>query len=230
MSKDDQFEILLLVLRRFQEKRILKELMLIGSWCLQFYRYHFENPEKLPAFRTLDVDFLIPHASKIKTEANIPEILKNEGFVSIYNRASDIVKYNHKELQVEFLVPELGRGGERSREIKNLHIKAIALRYLNMLLDRPLLVHYEGLQVRVPEPAAFALHKLIVSEERKNKEKQKSDLETALGLLDYLYGKPHEVSRIKTILKSLPKSWVETIHSIAEKRYPKLAETGGTLK
>lgn len=120
MSKSDQFEILLLVLKRFQEKGILKELMLIGSWCLEFYRYYFEDPGKLPAFRTLDVDFLIPHASKIRTEADIPEILKKEGFVPTFNRASDIVKYNHKELQVEFLVPELGKGGNRSREIKNL--------------------------------------------------------------------------------------------------------------
>ncbi len=225
MSKDNQFEILLLVLKRFQEKGILKELMLIGSWCLEFYRYHFEDPEKLPAFRTLDVDFLIPHASKIKTETDVPEILKKEGFVATYNRSSDIVKYNHKELQVEFLVPELGRGGHGSREIKNLHIKAVALRYLSMLLDRPLLIHYKGLQVRVPEPAVFALHKLIVSEQRKNEKKKKSDLETALGLLDYLYSKPHEVNRIKTVLRGLPKSWINTIDSIARRQHPKLAET-----
>ena len=56
MAEKEQFEILLKVLKRFQEAGILKDLMLIGSWCLQFYRYHFEDPERLPAFRTLDVD------------------------------------------------------------------------------------------------------------------------------------------------------------------------------
>ena len=219
MSRDDQFEILLLVLRRFQEKGILSELMLIGSWCLQFYRYHFDNPAKLPAFRTLDVDFLIPHPSKIRTEADIPEILKKEGFAPTYNRASGIVKYNHKELQVEFLIPELGKGGERAREIKRLHIKAAALRYLTMLLDHPLLVHYEGLQVRIPEPAAFALHKLIVSERRKNKEKQKSDLETAVGLLTFLFEDPDQIKRIRSILKNRPQKWVGHICSVSQKAF-----------
>ena len=79
MAKEKQFDLLLVVLRKFQEAGILTDLMLIGSWCLQFYRYHFDHPEKLPAFRTLDVDFLIPHASRIKTEVNVPEILRKEG-------------------------------------------------------------------------------------------------------------------------------------------------------
>ena len=195
MAKEEQFEILLTVLRKFQEAGILTDLMPIGSWCLQFYRYHFENPEKLPAFRTLDVDFLIPHASRIKIKVDVPEILKKEGFAPTYNRSSGIVKYNHKELQVEFLVPELGKGGDIAREIKNLNINAVALRYLTLLLDYPLLVNYGGLQIRVPEPAAFALHKLIISQRRKNKEKQKTDLEMAKGLLGFLFERPNEVGR-----------------------------------
>jgi len=229
MAKEEQFEILLTVLRKFQEAGILTDLMLIGSWCLQFYRYHFENPEKLPVFRTLDVDFLIPHASKIKAEVDVPEILRKEGFAPTYNRSSGIVKYNHKELQVEFLVPELGKGGDRAREIKNLHIKAVALRYLNMLLEYPLLVNYEGLQIRVPEPATFALHKLIISARRLNKEKQKSDLETSVGLLDFLYSRPNEVKRIKSILKALPKKWLETILAISKKHSPNLNQIAENL-
>lgn len=229
MAEEKQFEILLQVLRRFQEADILNELMLIGSWCLQFYRYHFEHPDKLPAFRTTDVDFLIPHANKIEIEADVPAILRKEGFSPTFNRASGIVKYNHPELQVEFLVPELGKGGDRAREIKNFHITAVALRYLNMLLDYPLLVNYEGLQIRVPEPATFALHKLIISARRLNKEKQKSDLETAVGLLDFLYSRPHEVKRIKSILKTLPKKWLETILAISKKYSPNLNQIAENL-
>ena len=59
MAEEEQFKILLQLLRKFQRARILNDLMLIGSWCLQFYRYHFERPETLPAFRTLDGGF--PH-------------------------------------------------------------------------------------------------------------------------------------------------------------------------
>ena len=200
--------------------RILNELMLIGSWCLQFYRYHFENPERFPASRTLDVDILVPHANKIRTEADIPEILKREGFTPTFNRANGIVKYNHRELQVEFLVPELGKGNDKPREIKKLHIKAVALRYLNLLLDYQLIVKYEGLEVRVPEPAAFGLHKLIISQRRTNKEKQKADLRMAIGVLDFLGSKPNEVTRMKSILDSLPKKWQRTVRATYEKYYP----------
>ena len=225
MAKEEQFEILLTVLQKFQEAGILTDLMLIGSWCLQFYRYHFKHPEKLPAFRTLDVDFLIPHASRIKTKVDVPEILRKEGFSPTYNRSSGIVKYNHKELQVEFLVPELGKGGDIAREIKNLHIKAVALRYLNMLLDYPLLVNYEGLQVRVPEPAAFTLHKLIISQRRKNKDKQKTDLEMAIGLLNFLYEQPNEIVRVESILNTVPNKWRASILSVCKKHFPIIAET-----
>ena len=213
MARNEQFEILLHVLRRFQEAGILQDLMLIGSWCVEFYRYHFEHPEKLPAFRTLDVDFLIPHISKIRTEVNVPEILKKEGFVPSYNRANGIVKYNHKELQVEFLLPELGRGG-RVREIKNLHVKAVALRYLNFLLDHPLFINYEGLRVRVPDPSVFALHKLIVSTRRVNKEKQKSDRETGIAVLEFLQSQPGGKERIDSIFKKLPRNWKAVIHGV----------------
>lgn len=220
MAEKEQFEILLQVLKRFQEAGVLKDLMLIGSWCLQFYRYHFENPEKLPAFRTLDVDFLIPHVSKIKREVDIPEILKKEGFVPTFNRASGIVKYNHRELQVEFLLPELGRGGHRVREINNLHIKAVALRYLNLLLVYPLLIKYKGLEVRVPEAAVFALHKFIVSSRRAKAEKRSKDLEAAVGILDFLWQDPKEVEKVRNILKDMPPSWRKLIAQVADKHYP----------
>jgi hypothetical protein len=66
MPKEEQFELLLQVLKEFEKAGVLKQLMLIGSWCLQFYRFYFEEPETLPAFRTMDVDFLIPNPNQIK--------------------------------------------------------------------------------------------------------------------------------------------------------------------
>ncbi len=135
MAKKEQFEILFQVLRRFDQTGVLNELMLIGSWCLYFYRFHFGENSTVPTFRTLDVDFLIPHPTRVRKKADVPAILKEEGFIPIFNRASGIVKYNHPELQVEFLVPELGKGG-RMREVKNLHVKAVALRKNRNLIER----------------------------------------------------------------------------------------------
>src|SRR3989338_8721091 len=175
MAGKEQFEILITVLRRFQSAGILDQLLLIGSWCLEFYRHHFKETDQLPAFRTLDVDFLIPNVKKLTKGADIPDILKREGFVPTYNRANGIVKYDHPRLRVEFLVPELGRGYTQPLEIKKLQIKAQGLRYLNLLVDYPRLISYEGIQVCVPEPAVFAIHKLIISARRINQATQQTD-------------------------------------------------------
>ena len=224
MEKKEQFKILMQVLRRFDEVGVLDELTLIGSWCLYFYRIHFRNHPSIPPVRTLDVDFLIPHANRIRKKVDVPAILKEEGFLPVFNRSTGIVKYNHPQLLVEFLVPELGKGGERVREIKNLHIKAVALRYLNLLLDYPLLIQYEGLEVRVPEPALFALHKLIVSSRRLKAEKSSKDLEAAIGILDFLWPDPGEIEKIKNILRDMPQTWRKLIASVAREHYPPVSE------
>ena len=229
MPRDEQFEVLFRVLRRFHETGVLSDLMLIGSWCLHFYRFYFENPYTLPAFRTLDVDFLVPNPKQIKKEVDLSAILKQEGFIPVFNRSSGIVKYDHPELEVEFLIPELGRGDDRPREINKLHIQAQALRYLTLLLVHPCVVSCQGLQIKVPEPAAFAVHKLIVSARRPGKVKQQSDLETAVGLLEFLHTRPNEVARVKSILKSLPKKWLKATLSISEKYFPRLNETAKSI-
>jgi hypothetical protein len=151
--------------------------------------------------------------------------LKARGFVPTFNRSNGIVKYDHPELRLEFLVPEMGRGQGCPQEIKKLHIKAQGLRYLNLLTAYPRIVLYQGLSVCVPEPAVFALHKLIISTRRLNQSKQKSDLETGVDLLAFLYLRPNEIARIKSILRTLPKKWVKTILSVSQKHFPRLNKT-----
>ena len=85
----------------------------------------------------MDVDFLIPNPNQIKNEIDIPTLLKERGFVPTFNRSSGIVKYDHPELRLEFLVPEMGRGNDGPQEIRKLHIKAQGLRYLNLLTAYP---------------------------------------------------------------------------------------------
>jgi len=62
-----------------------------------------------------------------------------------------------------------------------------------------------------------------------NKAKQKTDLEMAVGLLDFLYSRPKEAARIKSILRMIPKKWLETILLVSEKHFPKLNETAKDL-
>lgn len=224
MAEEEQFEILLEVLRKFHSAGVLKGIMLIGSWCLYFYRHEFENPKSIPAVRTLDADFLIPHQGSFDAEADVPAILKSLGFAPVFNRASNMVVYDHPHLRVEFLIPEIGRGFHKPRDIQKLHVKAQSLRYLNLLAGYPRLFSWKDLQIKVPEPAAFSIHKLIISGRRLKKDKRVRDVEAAIGILDYIFTQRDEWIKLGNILKIFPKSWLKNLVSIAERTYPRLVE------
>ncbi len=225
MAEKNQFDLLKQILLKFQSQDILQDVMLIGSWCLYFYQLDFDKTDKIQRVRTLDVDLLISANQKISRDVNVPEILQEMGFVKTINRANDLVVYDHPDLRVEFLIPEVGRGSDKPKMIKKLNVNAQSLRYLNLLLDYPKIISDGQLHVKVPQPAAFVLHKLIVSTRRKETAKKNKDLETAVNLLEFLYTKPAEVNRIKSILRTIPNGWKRTILSVSADHFPRLNET-----
>lgn len=90
----------------------------------------------------------------------------------------------NSELKIEFITAEKGRGSERAIEIKNLSLKAIPLRYTDILLADPVSIIEDGINVQIPSPASFAQHKLLISEKRKKADKKAKDIEQALLVLD----------------------------------------------
>ena len=224
MQRNDQVDLLLRILRSFSEAGVLDQCMLIGSWCLHFYRFEFGKADLLPAVRTLDVDFLIPNPRQVKRLVDVPLLLKEEGFIPIMNFSSGLVQYQHPELLVEFLTPEMGRGYHKPREIRPWQIQAQEIRYLNFLTGFPKKILYENMAVYVPEPAAFALHKLIVSARRTKKEKREKDLDSAVGVLEFLFKDPGEKAKVRAILGKIPSKWRKTILSVSAKHFPALNE------
>jgi len=63
----------------------------------------------------------------------------------------------------------MGRSEQKIYEIKPFGINAVGLRYLNLLQDNIMKVnHSKDIQINIPSPEAFALHKFIISQRRKN--------------------------------------------------------------
>lgn len=224
MARDAQFETLLDLLRAFEREGVLRHLMLIGSWCLFFYRSALPNAEELPTVRTLDADFLIPRPRGLARDVDVPALLTAAGFVPTFHRASQWVVYDHPELRVEFLTPELGRGSDHADAVKTWHVTAQRLRYLQLLGEHPRRIVYRGVPLCVPEPAAYALHKLIVSARRAADAKRRKDLEAAVAVLDYIYAHPVELVAMRTVLRRVPKGWLKTLAGLTEKHYPALTE------
>lgn len=200
------------VLRTLDEHGILQELILIGSWCHYFYRIHFNDKIEIPILRTLDIDFLIPNPFKSDHKVNMPEILGKLDFKAIYDYPSEHMKYVHPELELEFLTPELGRGkGNKPYKIPSLQTNAQGLRYLNLLQGHILSIKSDNIVVKVPEPAAYVLHKFIVCEKRKSSDKSIRDVHSAKTIGEFLLKDKIQTRKLLNIYSTLPKRWQKII-------------------
>jgi hypothetical protein len=123
------------VLKRLNRAGVLKDIMLIGSWCLPFYQEYFSSIKYSPAIRTRDIDFLVPSPWKVHVRSDIPTLLKDLGFIVKHRGSQGYIILEHPDLLVEFLTPEKGRGADHPVAIPQLGVNAVALRYLNLLID-----------------------------------------------------------------------------------------------
>jgi len=131
-------------------------------------------------------------------------------------------KFIHPELEVEFLIPELGRGRKTAYSIKELSISAQPLRYMNIFYYFRLITEYNNIQVCVPEPAAFTLMKFLISRKRKDKVKVEKDIYTTTQLADYLLQIPDQQRLFLKVFDSMPSGWHKSLKKILAVHRPSL--------
>ena len=207
---ENQYKLCIEILSRFDKAGILKNIVLIGSWCIPFYKNYFGDTKYLQQLKTRDVDFLVPEPHKIIEKVDIPKLLKDLGFVIGFKGQQGYIKLEHPDLIVEFLVPEKGRGIKRPVPLPMLGLNAQALRYLNFLTGSIITLAVEGMQIRLPHPVNFAFHKLIIYQLRGNPEKAKRDRETALRILEAVVEKG-EKDLIQQTFEAIPVKWQKKI-------------------
>jgi len=205
-----QYELCVEVLRRLNKAGVLKDLILVGSWCIPFYKDYFKTIKYATTIRTRDVDFMVPGHIKINTKVDIVELLKDLGFVVGFQGREGHVKLEHPELAIEFLVPEKGRGSNKPFPLKELGINAQPLRYLSLLTQKIIHTEIEGIKVYLPHPVIFAFHKLIIATLRKNEDKAAKDIGGALRILKAVLNKGEKVV-IKITFDSMLPTWRKKI-------------------
>ena len=203
-----QYDLCIEILKRFNKVGILDDFILIGSWCLHFYKGYFKNREYVErlTIKTRDIDFLIEHPQKISQQVDIPNLLKDLGFVTIFKGSKGYIKLDHPDLLLEFLVPEKGKGIDKPYPLPRLGMNAVTSRFLNFLTANTIRVQAEGFYLTMPHPANFALHKLIIFQRRTKEEKAIKDRNMAIGILEALIDKG-ESFFIKRVFKSIPVKW-----------------------
>jgi hypothetical protein len=229
----ENYDLCLEILKRLHRVKVLDKIVVIGSWCLVFYKQYFQDKTYSHILFTRDIDLLIPlPPPKWPADVDIPSLLYDLDFVVMHSASTGAIKLSHPMLNLEFLVPEQGRGSDKPMELPELKINAQRLRFLNYLLEDSVKVHYEGLPLRLPHPARFALHKLIVATRRKNKEKAARDVNQALSLLHTIFQAGEEASLTKA-LDAMPRGWINILKKqlpLLQKEFPGLAEHSTAAK
>ncbi|MFC1699931.1 GSU2403 family nucleotidyltransferase fold protein [Candidatus Omnitrophota bacterium] len=204
------FNLCMQVLHRFEKANLLKHVILIGSWSIYFYKYYFKSKEYSTFIRTKDIDFLIPIPPKFNKKIHIFDLVEDLGFLERYIGSKGYIKLDHPDLTIEFLVPERGRGYNRPYPIPQLGINAQPLRFLDFLIDNSISIVAEGLHLRAPHPAAYALHKFIIFKRRRKIDKHDRDIEGALRVFRELIRHNRE-SEIKIIFNKMNEKWQKKV-------------------
>lgn len=155
------------------KNQVLEHIVLIGSWVEYIYEVsgYLKNFEA--NLKTKDIDFLIKNINKPRERINIVEIMENEGYETDIDYISGIYKfYKGKDLEIEFLVREIGKGQLEPYRVPSFGIKAEGLRNTDLLLRYTMVVAVKSIEITVPIPQAYLLQKIIINKNRKNKAKK----------------------------------------------------------
>ena len=186
------------------KNEVLEHVVLIGSWA----EYIYEESGLLKNFesnlKTRDIDFLIRNINKPRKRINIIEILEREGFGTSIDYISGVFKfYKGKDLELEFLVREMGRGQSEPYEVPSFGIKAEGLRDTNILIDNINVIEVEDIKIIVPTPQAYLLQKIIINSKRKSKAEK--DYFSIENLLENIKTSDIEFRKLKQLFNILTK-------------------------
>lgn len=186
------------LIKIINEKHLEKDFMLIGSWCEYFYQEYFKNYKS--QMKTTDFDFYVKNKQITTEKVNISASLAKRGFERFDDYMTEKTIFTKGDNSVEFLT-----GIDRNRKdiypIEKLGIKAESLTRLDIFDRNYLDVEYKGMDIRIPSPAAYIIHKLIINDDRKD-EKSKKVLISIKGLLLKIKQSPEDFKNLEIIYQS----------------------------
>jgi hypothetical protein len=199
------------IIEALDKEGILQNLIVVGSWCIHFYRHHYKEAELLPPLRTRDIEFDVGPLKNSHRKVDVLQLIEKLGFIADF-KGSGFTSLANPELIVEFLVPEKGKGCADPVTLSGFGINAQPIRYLSLLEEKLITVDYEGHMIKLPHPVWFAIHKLIISQRRPAKQlgKTENDIKQALAIWDMIVSMGKE-SMIKDLLNDIPKGWLKLV-------------------
>lgn len=184
------------VLMRFAEAGWFRaEGVLVGSHAFALLGNVVGASWSGEVIKTRDVDIAAPRRITIAARPDIGTIIESIGFTSIpplhHRHPPTSYMLRGKDTKIDFLTPETGRAAGAPVKFLGLGVAAHPLRFLDYLMEDSLqaaALSSTAVAVRVPSPARFALHKLILAGRRQASEHTKAikDILQAESLLRVL--------------------------------------------
>lgn len=171
--------------------------------------------------RTNDLDLLVSDPTHVRQNTDVAAILRELGFEPLHDFNTGLVKYEHRSLEVEFLAAR-SRNMERVLKIPKLNIEAQVLSYMEIAERYAINAKYKDFILRVPEIAAFVLHKAIVQTLRSTEVKQEKDAVTVRSLGNVVVLRDDMRKRIIEIFAGFPPKWKRIVLGMVEAHSPEL--------
>lgn len=198
---------------------------LVGSVAYQILGTHLGVNWDSGSRMTQDVDLAGSNNVALAVpdlQTDVPAVIESlqMGFFPVprlsHKEPSTSYAIRGKTLRVDLLTP-MKRGETAPVFIRRLNAAALPLKYLDYLLEEPInavMICGTPCLVKVPQPARFALHKLIVSQERDAgaADKKRKDLIQARNMLELLReDRPGDIELAREALGKRGTTWVKKI-------------------
>lgn len=130
--------------------------------------------------RTLDIDFAV-HIAHLRSQmrTDLEKLITGLGFTD-YIAAEGVQKFTGVGYEVEFVTQRPGARDVGMLPVKEWNITAIPLPFIGIMVDFSETAELEGCTIRFPVPEAYFLHKLIISQRRRNDAKRHKDLDQCM--------------------------------------------------
>lgn len=199
--------------------------VLVGSVALHIISTHLgiHLPDSIRTTQDIDiasetrVRVALPHLS-----ADVPAVIESlqMGFFPVprlsNKEPSTSYAIRGKTLRIDLITPMKG-SSNKPVHIHRFNAAAQPLKYLEYLIEDPInaaMISGTPCLVKVPQPARFALHKLIISQERdvSSADKKRKDIAQAIALLEALHeDMPSEVEKAKAALAAHGETWINKL-------------------
>jgi hypothetical protein len=174
---------------------------IVGSWCFRIYQQYL-GVRSYPIM-TDDIDILLPMPWRGRA-LDVAELLRQMGFSEHFNPDGS-TSYLRPGLRVEFLSP---KSRSRKKRTRGPGVSPQELAFVDMLLTRPMTIKLmAGVSVRVPSPATFVIHKLLVAQRRKGGDKRQKDLIQALLVARFVLAREEQRKELLEVWKDTIPAW-----------------------